>query len=262
MKIARFAAEGAVYYGIIEGDQVAVITGLPWEGRERTGESFALAAVQLLAPVEPPDVFAIGLNYKSHAAESDMALPTAPVVFLKAASSVIGPNEPVVLPAMAPEEVDYEAELALVIGKSCRKVSEADALDYVLGYTCGNDISARDCQIKLDKQWARGKSFATFCPLGPWIETELDPTAVEISLTLNGEEMQHSSTQHLIFSCRFLVSYLSQITELRPGTVIMTGTPEGVGFARQPQVFLRPGDKLEVNVAGIGTLANPVIADS
>jgi 2-keto-4-pentenoate hydratase/2-oxohepta-3-ene-1,7-dioic acid hydratase in catechol pathway len=261
MRIARFEAENAVYYGIIEGDQVAVITGLPWESQERSGKSFPLAAVKLLAPVEPPDVFAIGLNYKSHAAESDMALPTAPVVFLKAASSVVGPNHPVVLPAMAPEEVDYEAELALVIGKSCRKVSEADALEYVLGYTCGNDISARDCQITLDRQWARGKSFATFCPLGPWIETDLDPETVEIGLTLNGEQMQHSNTSNLIFSCAFLVSYLSHITELRPGTVIMTGTPEGVGFARKPQVYLRAGDQMVVTLAGIGALANPVVAD-
>jgi 2-keto-4-pentenoate hydratase/2-oxohepta-3-ene-1,7-dioic acid hydratase in catechol pathway len=134
-------------------------------------------------------------------------------------------------------------------------------LDYVLGYTCGNDVSARDCQLKLDTQWARGKSFETFCPLGPWIETDLDPENAEISLKLNGEEMQHSNTQHMIFPCRYLVSYLSQVTTLRPGSVIMTGTPEGVGFSRKPQVFLRSGDRMEVSIQGIGTLANPVSAE-
>ncbi|NLO74390.1 MAG: fumarylacetoacetate hydrolase family protein [candidate division WS1 bacterium] len=261
MRIARFLAAGQVHYGIVEGDHLAAISGRPWEGLTVTGETFPLAEVRLLAPVEPPDVFAIGLNYKSHAAESAMELPKAPVIFLKAASSVTGPEEPVVLPAMAPDEVDYEAELAIVIGRPCRKVTEAEALDYVLGYTCGNDVSARDCQLKLDTQWARGKSFETFCPLGPWIETDLDPENAEISLKLNGEEMQHSNTQHMIFPCRYLVSYLSQVTTLRPGSVIMTGTPEGVGFSRKPQVFLRSGDRMEVSIQGIGTLANPVSAE-
>jgi 2-keto-4-pentenoate hydratase/2-oxohepta-3-ene-1,7-dioic acid hydratase in catechol pathway len=261
MQVARFSADGRTAYGVVEGQRIQVVAGLPWEGLARTGEALPLSAVKLLAPVEPPDVFAIGLNYKSHAAEAGFTPPPAPVIFLKAGSSVIGPEEPVVLPAMAPDEVDYEGELVLVIGRACRDVSEAEALDYVFGYTCGNDVSARDVQLKQDTQWARGKSFATFCPLGPWIETELDCDAAEISLTLNGEVMQHSNTSRMIFSCRHLVSYCSQITTLRPGTVIMTGTPEGVGFSRKPPIFLHPGDRMEVTIEGIGTLGNPVVGE-
>lgn len=258
MKIARFQANDRIAYGVVEGDHIEVLPGLPWESLTPTGETLPLAGVKLLAPVDPPDVFAIGLNYKPHAEESGFQAPLLPVVFLKAGSSVIGPDEPVVLPAMAPDEVDYEAEMVIVIGRPCRNVSEAAALDYVLGFTCGNDVSARDVQLKTDTQWARGKSFQTFCPLGPWIETELDCNNAEISLTLNGHEMQRSNTAYMIFSCAYLVSYLSQVTTLRPGTVIMTGTPAGVGFSRTPPVFLRPGDRMEVIIEGIGTLRNPV----
>lgn len=261
MKIARFVARGVEQYGIVDGERVQATRGLPWESLEKTGTEYALAEVKLLAPVQPPDVIAIGLNYKLHADESGMPYPAAPVIFLKATSAVVGPGDAIVLPEMAPSAVDYEAELAIVIGRSCRKVSEEAALDYVLGYTCGNDVSARDCQLKLDAQWARGKSFDTFCPLGPWIETDLDPDQAPIRLELNGETMQESNTSDLIFSCRTLVSYCSHMATLRPGTVIMTGTPSGVGMARTPPRYLQPGDHVSVTIEGIGTLSNYVRAD-
>lgn len=262
MKIVRFAAKDVTGFGVLEDGVVKEIKGLPWGKLDLTGRCFPLGGVRLLAPVQPPDVFAIGLNYKAHADESGFKHPQAPVIFLKAASSVIGPEDAIVLPAMAPSEVDYEAEMAIVIGRTCRSIAEEEALDYVLGYTCGNDVSARDCQLKQDQQWARGKSFETFCPLGPWIETDIDPDAQEIKLLLNGEVMQHSNTDDLIFSCRQLVSYCSRIVTLRPGTVILTGTPAGVGFTRKPPVFLKAGDTVEVSIAGIGTLTNKVREES
>ena len=262
MRIARFAAPDKEAYAVIADELLKVIGGPPWETMQFTGEEFALDAVKLLAPVRPPDLFAIGLNYRAHADESGVSYPPAPVIFLKASSSVIAAGEPIVLPAMAPDEVDYVAELAIVIGHACRRVREEEALDYVLGYTCANDVSARDCQMRLDVQWARGKSFDTFCPLGPWIETELDPDSCDISLRLNGQVMQASNTSDMIFSCRRLVSYCSHIATLRPGTVIITGTPSGVGFARKPPVFLRPNDRVEVTVSGIGTLVNPVAQET
>lgn len=260
MRIARCLVNGAPTYAVLEGDTLSLLATSPWESTRPSGRTCKLADARLLAPVQPPNVFAIGLNYRKHADESGIKHPPRPVIFIKANTSVIGPEEPIVLPAMAPSEVDYEAELAIVIGRTCRCVSERDALDYVLGYTCGNDVSARDCQLRLDAQWARGKSFDTFCPLGPWIETAIDPDNQPISLTLNGAEMQNSSTSDMIFSCRHLVSYCSHAATLLPGTIIMTGTPSGVGFARKPPVFLRPGDRVQVTVAGIGTLANPVQA--
>lgn len=258
LKIARFLDNGLARYGRIEGEVLHILPGPPWESLEPTGETRPLADCPLLAPVAPPEVWAVGFNYRAHAAEMEFELPTAPTVFLKATSSVIGPGDQIRLPAMAPDEVDYEAELVVVIGRSCSRVSEAEALDYVLGYTCGHDVSARDCQLRLDTQWARGKSFDTFCPLGPWIETDLDPEQAPVTLTLNGQVMQDGNTRDLVFSCRELVSYLSQIATLRPGTVIMTGTPPGVGYKRTPPVFLREGDAVEVTVGGIGTLKNTV----
>jgi 2-keto-4-pentenoate hydratase/2-oxohepta-3-ene-1,7-dioic acid hydratase in catechol pathway len=257
MRLVRFAVNGRQYHGVLEADRVEVLV----PNMQCTGETFPLADVKLLAPVLPPDIFAIGLNYRAHADESGARYPAAPVIFLKATSSVVGPGDNILLPAMAPDEVDWEAELAIVIGRPCHRVSEADALAYVLGYTCGNDVSARDCQLRYDVQWARGKSFNTFCPLGPWIETDLDPDNADISLRLNGEVMQSSNTSDMIFSCRQLVSYCSRVATLRPGTVIMTGTPAGVGFGRKPPQFLKPGDVVEVEIAGIGTLTNPVLAE-
>ena len=263
MRIVRFQqGQAAPCYGILESDsRITPIEGDIF-GQWRPGrEKVDLESVLLLAPVQPPNVLAIGLNYHAHAAESGLEIPKAPILFLKASTAVVGPEQPIVLPAMAPDEVDYEAELTIVIGRAARGVSEEEVPDYILGYTCGNDVSARDCQLRLDAQWARGKSFDTFAPLGPWIETELDPDACRIRCRLNGDTMQDATTKDLIFGTRQLVSYSSRCMTLLPGTVIMTGTPSGVGLARQPSVFLREGDVVEVEIEGIGTLRNPVIRE-
>lgn len=223
-------------------------------------ETVATPVTQLLAPVSPPNIFAIGLNYRKHAQETGAALPERPLIFIKATTSLNNPGDAIVLPASAPDEVDYEAEIAIVIGRRAKNVSPAEAKDHVLGYTCANDVSARDCQKRLDKQWARGKSFDSFCPLGPWIVTadEINPDDRPIESRLNGRVMQSSKTSDLIFPCMDLVSYLSRQFTLLPGTVILTGTPEGVGMARTPPVYLREGDRIEVTVGGIGTLMNGV----
>ena len=218
---------------------------------------------RLLAPVQPVTAFAIGLNYLKHAQESKLPVPDHPLVFAKVTSCIIGPGDPIVLPADAPDEVDYEAELVVVIGKTARKVSEADALKYVLGYTCGNDVSARDCQVHRDKQWTRAKSFDTFGPLGPCLVTrdDLDSSKLPIRSRLNGKIMQDANTEDMIFSVPKLISYLSQHFTLLPSTVIFTGTPSGVGYPRKPPVYLRPGDEIVIEIDGIGELVNPVRQD-
>ncbi len=256
MRIGRIEVGGRVVAAVVEGDVFRVLGD---EGP--TGETVARSAARLLAPVEPRQVILIGLNYAAHAAETGMAPPEAPVVLAKTPNAVVGPDEAIVLPKMAPEEVDYEAELVIVIGREAKNVPADEALDYVLGYTCGNDVSARDCQFKLDKQWARAKSFDTFAPIGPWIETDLDPADVAVRCVLNGEVMQESRTSDMVFSCRELVSYLSRCMTLWPGSVIFTGTPPGVGFTREPPVFLREGDRVTVEVEGIGSLSNPVVRE-
>ena len=261
MRIVRFREKsGAVKYGIIEGDQIIVAKGDPLQGLQSTRIRVALGEVKLLAPIEPPNVLCIGQNYKEHIEECGDTFSKAPILFMKTTTSVIGPDEPVVIPKIAPVEVDYEAELALVIGKTARNVPESRALDYVLGYTCAHDVSARDCQ-RNDGQWVRGKTFDTFCPLGPWIETELNPASVRVQGRLNGQTMQNSSTSLLIFPIPFLISYLSRGMTLLPGTVLLTGTPPGVGAARKPPVFLKHGDVFEVDVEGIGVLKNPIIEE-
>jgi len=259
MRTVRFRHDDQTAYGLLTGETIGVLAGAPFAGLDRTGATVPLAEATLLAPVESPNVIALGLNYRRHAEESGMKLPDHPLMFLKATTSVVGPDEPILIPRMAPNEVDYEAELCIVMGRPAKGVSEDEALDYVLGYTCGNDVSARDCQLRLDNQWARGKSFDTFCPLGPWIETDLDPDNCAIACRLNGEIMQESNTSDMIFNCRQLISFLSQVMTLLPGTVIMTGTPSGVGFARKPPVFLKPGDVVEVELGGIGVLRNEVV---
>jgi 2-keto-4-pentenoate hydratase/2-oxohepta-3-ene-1,7-dioic acid hydratase in catechol pathway len=187
-----------------------------------------------------------------------MPVPPAPVIFIKTPNTIVGPGDPIVVPAMAPNEVDYEAELVIVIGKKAKNVSKQEAKRYILGYTCGNDVSARDCQLRLDKQWARGKCFDTFAPIGPWIATDLDGDKLGIRLKLNGRTMQDSNTSDMVFSCADLVSYISQCMTLYPGSIIMTGTPGGVGFTRKPPVWLKAGDTVSVEIDGIGTLTNPV----
>src|SRR5439155_24858116 len=203
----------------------------------------------------------IGLNYRDHAAESNMPIPKQPVVFSKFATGVMAPGEPVVLPDTSSQD-DYEAELAVVIGRRGKKVSAARALDYVLGYTCFNDISARDFQFA-DGQWQRGKSCDSFAPMGPTLVTAdevPDPHQLPIKLLLNGKTMQDSNTDQFIFGVPELIEFLSQTITLEPGDVIATGTPSGVGFARKPPVFLRPGDMMEVEIEHLGKLGNPVVA--
>ncbi len=214
------------------------------------------------APVpRPGKLICIGLNYRDHAAESNLPIPKEPVVFSKFSTAVIAPGEPVVIPATS-TQVDYEAELAVVIGRRAKNVSASHALEYVFGYTCLNDVSARDFQFA-DGQWQRGKSCDTFAPMGPTIVTadELgDPHSQPIKLILNGMAMQDSNTDQMIFAVPELIEFLSRTITLEPGDVIATGTPSGVGFARKPPVFLKPGDEMVVDIAGIGQLNNPVVA--
>ncbi|MGE5460037.1 MAG: fumarylacetoacetate hydrolase family protein [Solirubrobacterales bacterium] len=226
------------------------------------GEPVALAETRLLAPVpRPGKVIGIGLNYRDHAAESGQPIPTAPILFPKFANSVIGPGEAIVIPPET-REPDYEAELGVVIGRPAHRVSQAEALSYVAGYTCVNDVSARDLQFE-SSQWMLGKAIDTFLPCGPWLVTadEIpDPQALGIRLTLNGEELQSSSTAQMVFGVAELVASLSRTMTLEPGDLIATGTPPGVGFARKPPVWLRDGDEVTVEVEGIGALTNPVRA--
>ena len=259
MNIARILVDGRVRYALVEEDGFRLIDGDIYGAWGKTKVMVPSADARLLAPVEPAQAIAIGLNYTAHAIEGNFGIPQAPVVFLKGANAVTGPGDPIVLPAIAPDEVDYEAELVIVMGRRAKNVSEKKALQYVLGYTCGNDVSARDCQLRLDKQWARAKSFDTFAPIGPWISTDLDPDNTRISLKLNGAVMQDSSTSDMIFSTAHLVSYLSRCMTLYPGSIIMTGTPSGVGMGRTPNVYLRAGDEVSVEIEGVGCLTNPVV---
>jgi len=224
------------------------------------GRVIKRADVVLLAPVpRPGKLICIGLNYRDHAIESKMPIPERPVVFSKFSSSVIGPGEAVVVPSKS-EQVDYEAELAVVIGRRAKNVTPEQAYDYVLGYTIVNDVSARDFQFA-DGQWQRGKSCDTFAPMGQWIVTtdEIpDPHTLSIKLRLNGQTMQDSNTNQLIFGVPELIAFLSESITLEPGDVIATGTPPGVGFARKPPVFLKSGDVMEVEIEGIGTLTSPI----
>jgi 2-keto-4-pentenoate hydratase/2-oxohepta-3-ene-1,7-dioic acid hydratase in catechol pathway len=264
-KIARFRTkEGRTHYGVLRDEShLTVIDGSVFGGFKLHKKTYRLKEIKLLAPVDPGDIVAIGVNYKSHGAETGHDVPERPIIFLKAATSVLAPGDPIVLPHLTPEEVDYEAELAVIIGKTAKNISEARALDYVLGYTCGNDVSARDAQLRLDQQWARGKSCDTFCPLGPWIVQGIqDPNNLRIQSRLNGEVMQDANTADMIFNVRKLVSFISHNKTLRPGDVIMTGTPAGVGVGRDPKVFLKPGDRIEIEIENIGVLGNPVRAEN
>lgn len=261
MKLVRIKFNGECKYAIVEGQNVISVDGDIFNEWHPSDHKLSLKDADFLCPVRPPQVIAIGLNYSQHAEETGMAIPKAPQFFLKGVNSVIGPNDNIVLPKMAPNEVDYEAELVIVMGKKAKNISKDEAGKYILGYTCGNDVSARDCQLRLDSQWARGKSFDTFAPIGPHIETELDPTNLEIRLTLNGTVMQHSNTSDMIFSCDSLVSYLSHCMTLLPGSVVMTGTPQGVGFSRKPPVFIKSGDLISIEIENIGRLTNKVIKE-
>jgi len=266
MRFIRFLdATGATHFGLPgDDDHAERLAGNPYAGLTPTGERVAIA--RLLAPIQPVNIFGIGLNYRAHARETGAEVPASPVVFMKPTTALNHPGAPIVLPAACEHgpEVDYEAELAVVIGRTARDVSEADALDFVLGYTCANDVSARRWQKRGGGgQWVRGKSFDGFCPLGPQLVTtdEIpDPQTLTVRSRLNGRVMQEQPTADMLFPVRRLIAELSRDLTLLPGTLILTGTPEGVGFTREPPVFLQPGDDIVIEIDGIGRLANPVRA--
>ncbi|HEY4989488.1 MAG TPA: fumarylacetoacetate hydrolase family protein [Opitutaceae bacterium] len=218
---------------------------------------------KILAPLSPPNILAIGLNYRKHAEEGGKGVPERPMLFIKATSSLQNPGDPIELPrALASHEVDYECELAVVIGKTCKNATRANALDFVLGYTAANDVSARDWQMRLNGgQFCQGKSFDTFCPLGPVLVTRDEipnPNSLAIKTILNGVAMQDWNTSDMVFDVPALIVFLSASKTLLPGTVILTGTPHGVGYARKPPVFLKPGDTVTIEIEKIGSLTNPV----
>lgn len=235
-------------------------------GRIHTGSQLP-AAAKLLAPIEPVAIFAIGLNYRQHAVEMKAPIPDFPVLFMKNIAAVQNPGDPILLPRhLRSDEVDYECELAVVIGKCAKNVSRADALRYMAGYTCANDVSARDWQRRRSGgQWCRAKSFDTFCPLGPVLVTPDEipnPNALAIRTLVNGEVLQQSNTDDMIFDVPTLIEFLSGSTTLLPGTVILTGTPSGVGMGRTPPRWLQPGDTVSVEIEKIGALTNPVAAEA
>lgn len=250
MKFVRYLWDKRVFFGLLEGNQVRRITLTPFINWASTEEAYNLSDVRLLAPTEPSKVVAVGLNYVDHAEELKMAVPDEPILFLKPTTSVIGPDEKIIYPKMS-KQVDYEAELGVVMKKEARNISEKEAKEAILGYTCANDVTARDLQKK-DGQWTRAKSFDTFSPIGPWIETEVNPTNLKIELLLNGKIKQSSFTSKMIFNPFKLVSFISHVMTLLPGDVIMTGTPPGVGS-------MKIGDTVEVKVEEVGTLKNTVI---
>lgn len=257
MRIARFTTGDDPRYAFVQGEpgqeQLAVLNGDPLFSRvEPTGERIPLGdGVRLLAPVIPRSkVVAVGRNYADHVKEMGDELPTTPLLFFKPNTSVIGPDDPIVLPDFS-QEVSYEAELAVVIGRLTKNVSPEQALQHVLGYVVANDVTARDVQRSED-QWARAKGFDSACPLGPWIETDLDPSELAVRSRVNGETRQDGNTRELVFDVPFLVSYISEAFTLLPGDVILTGTPAGVGT-------IDAGDRVECEVEGIGVLSNPVV---
>jgi len=222
---------------------------------------------KILAPLVPSSILCIGLNYRRHAEEGGVPVPEHPVLFVKGVNALQNPGDPIVIPTKLPShEVDYEAELAVVIGRSCKNVSRENALDYVLGYTCANDVSARDWQLKRGGgQWCRGKFFDTFAPLGPCLVTKdeiPDPNALNLKAVLNGETVQNWNTDDMIFDVPALIEFLSASTTLLPGTVILTGTPHGVGMARRPPLWLKPGDLISIEIEKIGTLSNTICLES
>ncbi len=263
MKIIRYSdSSGQIHHAAQQADGSAlVIEGCIFGSPKVTDRKADVA--KLLAPVDPRAILCIGLNYKFHAEESGMAIPQNPVLFMKSPGAVQNPGDPILLPSvLKSDSVDYECELAVVIGKAARNVKKADALNYVLGYTCANDVSARDWQKNGGGgQWCRGKTFDTFCPLGPVLVTRDEipnPNALGIKTVLNGQAVQDWNTNDMIFDVPTLIEFLSADTTLLPGTVIITGTPQGVGMARTPPLWMKAGDSVTVEIEGIGSLTNPV----
>lgn len=250
MQIARLQLNNESFYAVVKGSKAYPIKGLPYDGIETDGRELDLQNLRLLAPAEPSKVVAVGLNYADHAKELNQDLPEDPVIFIKPVTTVIAPRDGIVYPATT-QRVDYEAELAVVIGKTCKNVKEDEAAQYIFGYTCLNDVTARDLQKK-DGQWTRAKSFDTFCPLGPVIETEYNYKGRSIKSILNGEVKQNGNTNDLIFGIEKLISFISSVMTLLPGDIIATGTPPGIGP-------MYKGDQIEIVIEGLGTLQNTVI---
>lgn len=261
MRVARFTNRGNRGAGIVS-DGVIVPAGESLFDPEPAGGPIPLSDVELLSPVEQTaKIICVGLNYADHAEESGDTPPAEPLIFAKLPSSLVGPNDPIVIPDLS-DQVDFEAELGVIIGRRTSRVTPDEARSHVFGYTCVNDVSARDLQIG-DGQWTRGKSLDTFCPVGPWVVTSdeiPDPQALVIRCLLNGEVMQESSTARMIFGVDVLVSCISQGITLEPGDLIATGTPAGVGFTRRPPRYLAPGDVVTVEIDQIGSLENRVVA--
>jgi 2-keto-4-pentenoate hydratase/2-oxohepta-3-ene-1,7-dioic acid hydratase in catechol pathway len=259
LRFVRFAARGRARYGILEGDAVRSFRGSPFARFEKAavsipydGNTYELESLKLLAPCHPSKIVALGLNYRSHAEETKLPIPPNPLIFIKPSTTVIGPDDEIVLPPLAKRRVDYEGELGVVIGRKAKDVPQERAKDYILGYTCVNDVSERYAQ-RDDGQWTRSKSYDTFAPIGPCIQTEADPDDLQLETSLNGEVRQSARTSDLIFGVAELVAYISSVMTLLPGDIISTGTPSGIGR-------MSPGDVVEVTIERIGTLRNPVVA--
>lgn len=250
MRFVRYiTGSEAPRYGWVYEDKVGPIEGVPFGEYRRLEAQIPIHMVRLLAPVQPSKIICVGRNYAEHAREQNVEVPDIPLLFMKPPTAVIGPGESIILPPQS-KQVEHEGELGIVIGKIGRWIQANEALDYVMGYTVANDVTARDLQRR-DGQWTRGKGFDTFCPVGPWIETELDPTDVLVQTRVNGEMRQMSSTREMIFPVEQLIAFISSVMTLLPGDLILTGTPAGIGP-------LLPSDVVEVSVEGIGSLKNPV----
>jgi len=254
LRIVRFTARGKTKYGILEGNIILSLRGSPFARFKNRGsfliydgDSYELAEVRLLAPCLPSKIVGLGLNYHSHAKETKLSLPTVPLIFLKPSTAVVGPGDEIILPHFS-QRVDYEGELGVVIGRKAKDVPKDNTKDYVIGYTCVNDVSERYAQRE-DGQWTRAKGFDTFAPIGPWIETEVTPDDLKLETYLNGELRQSACTGDLIFGVDDLISFISGVMTLLPGDIIATGTPSGIGR-------MNPGDVVEVKIDKIGTLRN------
>ena len=250
MKIVRFKDRFDLKYGVLENNTINELSEPPYKGLSYSGKKIAVEKVQLLAPCEPSKIIALGLNYYAHALELEMKVPTSPLTFLKPSTSVIGPEQNIMYPAQS-QRVEFEGELAAVIKKTCWCVPQDKALQYVLGYTCFNDVTARDLQ-KLDGQWTRAKCFDTFACVGPWIETELDPQNTEIRTYQNDQLRQRGRTSDQVYSLAEVIAFISRVMTLLPGDIIATGTPPGVGE-------MYGGDIIRIEIDGIGTLSNSVV---
>jgi 2-keto-4-pentenoate hydratase/2-oxohepta-3-ene-1,7-dioic acid hydratase in catechol pathway len=252
MKIVRFENNHKTRYGILNNNSIRVISDSPSGSIQETNETYPAEKVKLLAPCIPSKIVAVGVNYKSHAREMNSPLPREPLFFLKPPTAVIGPDDQIYYPSSS-KQVDYEGELGVVIGKLARQIPREHARDYILGYTCFNDVTARDLQ-RIDVQWTRAKSFDTFAPVGPWIETEFDDTCARIETLVNGQVVQSGNTSDMVFGVPELVSFISHVMTLLPGDVIATGTPGGIGP-------MQPGDIVEVRIDHVGTLRNYLVKE-